>query len=99
MKTAFIYLAAVNALDMLITLAGLELGLIKEANPLMRGIYEYSPVAFIGVKLMFSIILLSMVMVLPLKTTKVLKGVTYTACLLYTAVLFMHSAWVLQVTF
>ncbi|AZB43566.1 hypothetical protein CEF21_15335 [Bacillus sp. FJAT-42376] len=98
MKTAFIYLAIVNTIDLFVTLAGLELGFIKEANPLMKNLYEWTPVAFIGVKLMFSILLLCMVFLIPLKTTKILKGATCAACLLYTFVMILHSTWIFHVT-
>ncbi|MGD6815546.1 DUF5658 family protein [Metabacillus sp. 84] len=98
MKVAFIYLAVVNAADLFITLAGLELGFIQEANPIMRGLYEWSPAAFIGVKLLFSFLLFFMVFLLPIKTTTLLKGVTYGACILYSFVLVLHSTWILHVT-
>ncbi|MBS2969624.1 hypothetical protein J9317_12695 [Metabacillus sp. KIGAM252] len=98
MKTAFIYLAIVNAIDLFITLAGLELGFIKEANPLMKSLYEWTPVAFIGVKLMFSLLMLCMVFLIPLKTTKILKGVTFAACILYTFVMVLHSTWIFHAT-
>ncbi len=44
-------LLLLNVLDGLFTLTYLELGVAEEANPLMRVAYDFSPLGFMGFKL------------------------------------------------
>ncbi|MGG4490070.1 DUF5658 family protein [Metabacillus idriensis] len=94
MKRVFIYLAVVNALDALLTVIGLKYGLIAEANPFMKLLYEIHPLLFAGFKLTFSILLLLFIYFRCLPSSSAVKFIAYTASFGYGIVLAMHVYWI-----
>ncbi|PLR68108.1 MULTISPECIES: DUF5658 family protein [Bacillaceae] len=93
MKYAFILLAVVNVFDAFLTVAGLQLHVISEANPIMKWLYEVHPLIFIGFKLSFSLFLYMFIQFKCLPATNAVKFVSYIALIAYAIVLFMHAIW------
>lgn len=93
MKKAFVFLAVVNALDALLTVAGLQLHVINEANPFMKLLYDLHPLIFISFKLSFSLFLYMFIHFKCLPALNAVKFVAYIASIAYVMVLFMHAFW------
>ncbi|MNC57354.1 hypothetical protein D3C75_1070110 [compost metagenome] len=89
-KSAFILIFASFA-DAMLTDFGLRLGVISEANPFMRFLYDQAYPLFYGVKLALPLILLLISeRTAPRKYHQTLIG---TAFIIYTGVLLLHVRW------
>ncbi|WP_411955525.1 DUF5658 family protein [Alkalibacillus sp. S2W] len=53
-----ISLAVLNVLDAILTAIGLHIGYAWELNPIMRWVWSNSPFWFIGIKVIFSVMLI-----------------------------------------
>ncbi|KAA0548403.1 hypothetical protein FZW96_07455 [Bacillus sp. BGMRC 2118] len=93
MKIIFHYLALLNLIDGIVSYVGLHLEEMEEANVLMLFLYEMSPLAFLGVKLLFSLALYCFILLNVIPPTKIIKGLTSVAATLYTYVMFLHIFW------
>ncbi|WP_244499091.1 DUF5658 family protein [Thermoanaerobacter thermohydrosulfuricus] len=95
-----LYLLLLNAADGFLTYYGTSLGIIREANPLMRTIVN-SPVKFFFVKIvLLSAVLLTAWLTLEKKqqpSSMPTILVLNTAVFAYTAVLFLHFYWLFSV--
>lgn len=93
LKLVFTYLAIVNVLDGAATYWGLHISVIKESNPLMNGLYEISPLLFIGYKLFLSGVLYGMVLMKKFPTIRIVKVLSIAASMIYTMVIILHGVW------
>ncbi|PGT87606.1 MULTISPECIES: DUF5658 family protein [Bacillaceae] len=97
MKYVFLYLALLNIVDGILTYIGLTMNIIDEANPVMKSLFIMKPMYFIVFKFTLSI-LLSLIVYLSLDIVNN-KGVfllTTFAALLYSFVMLLHGAWILD---
>ena len=74
---AAVVIAALNLFDGIFTLAFLQLGLCREANPVMGALYDWAPWAFMAVKML----LVNVSLVVPVHLrARLLARVALAAC-------------------
>jgi hypothetical protein len=88
-----LFIASASAIDALLTHIGIKLGIIQEANPLMDWLYERSETFFFLLKVSFPIMLL---LILPQRISKPIRGLLLAACGVYLFVLSLHGVWLIQ---
>lgn len=93
----FYYLTILNLFDAAVTWFGLEHSFITELNPLMRAIYEVNPALFFLSKAALSFFLLLFIFFKQVPQSSLIKGVTMFAAVSYTAIVFLHGFWLVQV--
>ncbi|MDC3418525.1 DUF5658 family protein [Aquibacillus salsiterrae] len=95
-KLLIVYIALLNIVDGLVTKFGLDNQYIGEANPLMDQLYYLSPTVFVLLKASLSVILILCIWAFHVPSTHLLKGLAYTASVLYTIIFIAHSYWLVQ---
>ncbi|KOP71065.1 DUF5658 family protein [Cytobacillus solani] len=93
MKRIFSYLAIVNIADGVFTYLGLHFSMIEESNPMMNGLYDISPLFFLGYKLLLSGVLFGLILMKKLPPTRLIKVLSITASAVYTIVIGLHGVW------
>jgi hypothetical protein len=88
-----LFIATASAIDALLTHIGIKHGIIQEANPLMDWLYERSETLFFLLKVTLPIMLL---LLLPQRISKLIRGLLLTACGVYLFVLTLHGVWLVQ---
>ncbi|WP_102273064.1 DUF5658 family protein [Cytobacillus massiliigabonensis] len=96
MKILFSYLAILNLLDGAATYWGLHFSMIEESNPLMNRLYEISPLLFLGYKLFLSAVLYGLILTKKLPATRIIKGLSIAASIIYTIVIGLHGVWIFR---
>lgn len=87
--------AILNVIDAICTHAGLQLGFVKEANPLMNSLYETSPYLFLGIKCFLSLsIIFIFIHKKALGTFRFWRGVTIFVTVVYGFILVDHMVWI-----
>lgn len=89
-------LALLNIFDGLLTYIGLSLGLIEEANPLMRFISDIGPIYFLLTKLLLSALLYLVIYLGKLPEHNLIKSLSSVGVIFYTFVIGLHVIWVYQ---
>lgn len=92
----FYYLSLLNLADTALTVAGVESSLITEANPLMERIYSIDIGLFIALKALLSVALVLLILYKKVPKSKLVKGLTMFAAASYTAVIGLHSFWLVH---
>lgn len=88
------WILASNAADLALTLWGLRLGVIREANPLLAPLLAANPAAAAGLKLAAAAVaVLIMYLAYPLRPRLVAAGVSLVSVMLL-GVLLLHAWWV-----
>jgi hypothetical protein len=93
----FYYLTILNLFDAAITWFGLKHSFITELNPLMNAIYEVNPVLFFISKAALSFFLLLFIFFKQVPQSSLIKAITMVAVVSYTAIVFLHGFWLVQV--
>jgi hypothetical protein len=96
MLLLFYYLSLLNLLDTAFTWFGLDNSLISELNPLMYALYEINPLFFLLAKTSLSVFLLLFIFFKIVPQSLLIKTLTVFATVSYTAVVFMHAFWLIQ---
>lgn len=96
MVLLFYYLALLNLADAALTVAGLESLRITEANPLMETLYANDIRLFLALKVLLSVALILLILYKKVPQSKFVKGLTMFAAVSYTAVIGLHSLWLVQ---
>ncbi|WP_226667510.1 DUF5658 family protein [Metabacillus litoralis] len=96
MKFICHYLALINLVDAHLTFIGLSLDLIEEVNPLMRALYEMSPVYFLFTKLLLSALLYLVIYFDKLPRFRLIKIIGGFGACLYTGVMVLHIGWLFE---
>ncbi|MCA0150434.1 DUF5658 family protein [Rossellomorea vietnamensis] len=98
MKILLIYVASLNLLDTAFTLYGLNNNYINESNPLMNTIYNTTPLLFLVLKVLLSILLLVILYHLDTKkeTSRTLGSFTVIAAIAYTYTCILHGYWIVE---
>ncbi|MFI8577800.1 DUF5658 family protein [Rossellomorea aquimaris] len=98
MKLLLFYIAILNLLDASVTMYGLHLDYITEANPLMSNLYFTNPWLFLLLKGGLSAFLLILLYkIQPDKSSsKVLLSVSVIAAVAYSFTCLMHGYWLLE---
>ncbi|HWJ79395.1 MAG TPA: DUF5658 family protein [Niallia sp.] len=91
------YLAFLNFIDGILTYIGLKLNMIEEANVLMRIIYETEPVYLLIVKTLLSILLFMLCFYHGIPNNSRMKTISFIGASLYTAVMFIHVFWIIDI--
>jgi heme/copper-type cytochrome/quinol oxidase subunit 4 len=73
---------------------GLSLGVIEEANPIMRLLYNVDSLLFLSVKLGLSFLLFAMFYHIKGSKSKILRGLSILASIFYTVICIEHIYWV-----
>ncbi|WP_335869567.1 DUF5658 family protein [Bacillus sp. 2205SS5-2] len=94
MKKTFLLLALLSMLDGVLTYLGIQLGLIQEANLLMKLLIMYDPIIFIGIKLVLSICLVAMAIMIKAPKSNIIKQLSYLALFIYGGIFLLHSYWI-----
>lgn len=84
-----------SVIDAILTLRGLNLGIIEEANPIMYWLIAQSPVVFIAVKLALPVILLLLAWWSEKKLSKVIPYLFEVVLIAYTVAIGFHVWWIL----
>jgi hypothetical protein len=92
----FYYLSLLNLIDAVLTVAGIESSVITEANPLMERLYSIDIGLFIALKVLLSVALVLLTLYKKVPKSKLVKGLTLFAAASYTAVIGLHSFWLVQ---
>ncbi|WP_042357015.1 DUF5658 family protein [Bacillus rubiinfantis] len=88
-----LFLLFAGVLDAVMTHAGIALGLVKEANPLMRFVIELNWSLFYGIKIILPLLLVILALLRPI--TGKIKLLLLTACVCYSSILVYHLGWIL----
>ncbi|WP_210364164.1 DUF5658 family protein [Bacillus sp. REN3] len=97
MSFLFCYLAILNFFDAAVTWFGLRHAFIAEVNPVMDAVYGANPFLFLAIKLILSFFLLFFMIRGIVPQSSFVKGITFFAAFLYTAVVSMHGFWLAKV--
>lgn len=92
----FYCFSLLNLIDAVLTVAGIESSLITEANPLMEMIYSFGLGVFIALKVLLSVALVLLTLYKKVPKSKLVKGLTLFAAASYTAVIGLHSFWLVR---
>lgn len=92
----FYFLTILNLFDAVVTWFGLKHSFITELNPLMNVIYEVNPVLFFVSKAALSFFLLLFILFEQVPRSFLIKGITMFAAVSYTAIVFLHGFWLVQ---
>ncbi|KMJ60066.1 hypothetical protein AB685_04290 [Bacillus sp. LL01] len=93
-RKLLIALLILNIFDGAATYYGLHFQLIEEGNPLMKALYETSPLLFISFKLGISLMLLLFIKRNLTLRSFVLKVLSVAAVCGYSMVTFLHMYWI-----
>jgi hypothetical protein len=98
MRTYFIVIASLNAIDALATAWGIKLNVITEANPIMNDLWEVNPLLFIGGKLLLSFFLLFIMVYLKVNRKNEWKWKIYLGftVLIYMWLMIIHTKWIIS---
>jgi hypothetical protein len=98
MRGYFIVIALLNVIDALATAGGIKLKAIGEANPIMNFLWQVNPLLFIGVKLLFSFLLLIIVVFLKIQPKNILKWRLFlgSTILIYLWLMILHTRWIVS---
>lgn len=89
-------LGILNAMDGWFTYVGLQIGYIRELNPLMNWVWIHSPHHFLTLKFVLSILIILLGFLLQPKTHLFKWKITISAVtVIYTVVLMLHVHWIL----
>ncbi|WP_263622891.1 DUF5658 family protein [Guptibacillus algicola] len=80
-------------MDGLITFWGVQHSLIDEANPLMKELFSIHPYAFLGFKIILSLLLLFLGIIKFEFISRLVWASLSVATILYTGVLIYHAYW------
>lgn len=95
-RYGLIWIALSNALDLGLTLWGVRLGVIEEANPLMAPVLTASPAALAGLKLLVvAAAVAALVWAYP-RRPRFTGGAVALLSLVMLGVMGMHLSWVLM---
>jgi hypothetical protein len=94
LQILFLYLAIVNIIDGIATFVGVSLGIIEEANPIMKFLFHVDSELFLGIKLGLSFLLIAMFYHIKTSKSKLLKNLVILASISYTVVCIEHIYWV-----
>jgi hypothetical protein len=94
LQILLLYLVFINIIDGVATFVGLSLGIIEEANPIMRFLFHVDSELFLGVKLGLSFLLIAMFYHIKTSKSTLLKNLAILASIFYTIVFIEHIYWV-----
>lgn len=99
MKIYFIVIAILNLIDAFATAGGIKLKVVAEANPIMNYLWGVNPLLFIGVKLLFSFLLLIIMIYLKVNPNNVWKWKLYLGftALIYMWLMILHTTWIASI--
>ena len=97
MRYALLILAVFNLLDGVNSFLGLFIGIIDERNPLMRTVWQVSPLLFLGIKILLSCLLIVLwLRPLPIQSKPIWKYAIYSLVVLYGTINSMHAVWMIR---
>lgn len=95
----FHYLSILNMVDAIATYFGLKYSYIAEFNPIMGGVYSTNPLFFLFLKITLSVILYGFIIFKKIPNSLLLKGITYSASVIYSLVMILHLSWLLIIIY
>jgi hypothetical protein len=97
LRYALLILAVFNLLDGVNSSLGLFIGIIDERNPLMRSVWQVSPLLFLGIKILLSGLLIVLwLRPFPFQTKPIWKCTIYSLVVLYGMINSMHAVWIIR---
>ncbi|WP_191275537.1 DUF5658 family protein [Neobacillus kokaensis] len=86
-----LFLLVAGTLDAILTHVGVALGIVEEANPMMKIVIEKSWSHFYFIKIFLPLLLLGLYFLRPIKGR--VRILLVSACALYFSVLLYHLVW------
>jgi hypothetical protein len=110
MKYLTLYLKKISALDyriiilfnlimwdLYITVFGIDLGYIQEGNPLLKQLVAYPLIVSMGIKCIYSLVLLYPIVKIKYYNNKLYNIATYVLLSAYSVVFLLHGQWIFEV--